>query len=258
MSLEWIDSLGVIAINRVTRLGKLGVFMIDAIKTLFQTRFKTKKFFEQALHIGVNSWSVVFLTGASVGSVLAYQSYIGLHRFGGESYIGPVVFLAMTREFGPVLSALMVAARAGSAMTAEIGTMRITEQIDALKTLCIDTNQYLIVPRIVATTIMMPFLALFCAMVGVYAGYLVSIHVLNVNPEMYMKSIKENVELFDITSGMIKATVFGFLLSWIATYKGFTTHGGAKGVGLSTTQSVVMASVTIFISDYILTAWMFN
>ena len=256
--MEWIDFLGETTLDHIARLGRLGLFMIETLRALFKTKFKTKKFFDQALHIGVNSWSVVTLTGASVGSVLAYQSYIGLHRFGGEQYIGPLVFLAMTREFGPVLAALMVAARAGSAMTAEIGTMRITEQIDALRTLCIDTQQYLIVPRVTATTFMLPFLSLLCSLVGIYAGYLVSIHVLGVNSELYMKSIKENVVLFDITSGLIKATIFGYLLSWIATYKGFTTSGGAKGVGLATTQSVVLAAVPIFLSDYILTAWMFD
>jgi phospholipid/cholesterol/gamma-HCH transport system permease protein len=139
-------------------------------------------------------------------------------------------------------------------MTAEIGTMRISEQIDALKTLCINPFQYLITPRIVATTLILPFLSLFCSICGILTGYIVATRFLNVNPELYLKTIRENVEFSDIQNGLIKATVFGFLLSWIASYKGFTTSGGSKGVGLSTTQSVVYACVAIFITDYIMSA----
>ena len=238
-------------------MGVFIFFLNKAIKTLFTTKLKIKKTFYQAKNIGVDSSFVIFLTGTSVGSVLAYQSYIGLHRFGGEQFIGPVVFLSMAREFGPVLTAIMVIARAGSAITAEIGSMRISEQIDALQTLSIDTHQYLIVPRILASTIILPFLSLFCSLWGILGGYIVATKVLDINPELFLRTIRENVEVFDITSGLIKAVFFGFLFSWIATYKGFTTSGGSKGVGLSTTESVVYACVTIFISDYILTALMF-
>ena len=257
MILTALDFVGTRTMNAIGRLGYIALFMVDTLRTVTSTRFKIKKMFYQAQHVGVNSFSVIFLTGTSVGCVLAYQSYIGLHRFGGEQFIGPVVFLSMVREFGPVLAAIMVTGRAGSAMTAEIGTMRITEQIDALQTLCINVHQYLIVPRIVATTIILPFLALFCSLCGIIGGYIISVYMLNVNPEMYMRSVRENVELFDITSGLAKAAAFGFLLSWIASYKGFITTGGAKGVGIATTQSVVYASVAIFIADYILTALMF-
>ena len=257
MVIKTLDRLGIIAIDSCHQLGKLGLFLHKTLVALCTTKLKIKKTFEQLKHIGVDSFSVIFLTGASVGCVLAYQSYIALHRFGGEQFIGPVVFLSMVREFGPVLSAIMVTARAGSAMTAEIGTMRITEQIDALQTLCINTQQYLIVPRILCSTLILAPLSLFCSLCGIVAGYMISVYMLNVNPEMYMRSLRENVELFDITSGLFKATVFGFLLSWIATYKGFTTRGGAKGVGRSTTQSVVYACVVIFFADYVLTALMF-
>lgn len=252
-----LNRLGSVALHLSGRLGITTLFLVQSIKTLFTTQPKMRKIFFQMRHIGVNSSSVVFLTGTSVGSVLAYQSYIGLHRFGGEQFIGPVVFLAMVREFAPALTALMVAGRAGSAMTAEIGTMQITEQVDALRTLCINVHQYLIVPRIVATTFIIPFLSLFCALCGVLGGYIIGVHVLGVNSELFMRSIRENVDIFDITSGLFKATVFGFLLSWIGTYKGYTTKGGARGVGLSTTQSVVYSAVSIFVADYVLTALMF-
>ena len=208
--------------------------------------------------IGINSLSVVSLIGITGGAVLAIQSYIGLHRFGAEQFIGPVIFLSMVREFGPVFTAIMVIGRAGSAITAEIGTMRITEQIDALQTLNINTQQYLIVPRIIAGTITLPFLSIWCSVFGILAGYVTSVFILNINAETYMESIRSSAELSDILNGLMKALVFGFLLSLISTYKGFTTKGGAKGVGMATTQSVVFANVTIFVANYILTSLMFS
>lgn len=208
-------------------------------------------------YIGVNSAGVVVLIGITVGAALALQSYIGLERFGATQFIGPIVFIGMTREFGPVFTAIMVIGRAGSAMTSEIGTMRITEQIDALQTLCIDTKQYLIVPRLVAGTFILPFLSIFCTMFGIAAGYVVAVYVLGINPEIYYQTIIENVELSDITNGLIKATVFGFLLTIITTYKGFYAQGGARGVGIAITQSVVYSILTIVVADYILTALMF-
>ncbi len=258
MMVKVLDYLGATAIEYCTQLGTIALFFIDTIRTLFKTKPKFKKIFYQMNYIGVDSLVIIFLTGISVGAVLAVQSHIGLKRFGAEKFIGPVVFLSMSREFGPVLSAIMVAGRAGSAMTAEIGTMRITEQIDALKTLCINVKQYLIVPRLIAGTFILPFLSLFCTVCGVLSGYLVATGMLDVNAELYMEAIRESVVMFDITSGLIKATVFGFILSLIGTYKGYSTHGGSKDVGISTTQSVVYSSVTIIITDYILTSLMRN
>lgn len=209
-------------------------------------------------YIGVGSIIIVFLVGIAIGAVLAIQSYVGLERFGSTQFIGPIVFLSMTREFGPVFTAIMVIGRAGSAMTAELGSMRITEQIDALQTLCIDPLHYLVVPRVIASTIILPFLSMFCAFFGIMAGYVTAVYVLNINGETYMEAIRANVELSDIINGLIKATIFGALFSIIATYKGYFTRGGAKGLGLSTTQSVVFANVTIIIADYILTSIMFS
>ncbi|HBS48048.1 TPA: ABC transporter permease [Candidatus Dependentiae bacterium] len=257
MLLKFVDSIGEIAIEYCHNMGLAGIFLYETLISFFTTKLKINKVVYQINHIGVNSLSVVALTGACVGGILAYHTYSALHRFNGEQFISPIVFISMVREFGPVLSSIMVAGRAGSAMTAEIGTMKITEQIDALQTLCINVSQYLMIPRIVATTFIMPFLSMFCSLFGILAGYIVSIYLLNVNSEMYMRMIKQHTEMFDITSGLIKAACFGFILSWIATYKGYTTEGGAKGVGLSTTQSVVYACLSIFIADYILTALMF-
>jgi len=208
-------------------------------------------------YIGIGSVSIVFLVGIAIGAVLALQSYIGLERFGSTQFIGPIVFLSMAREFGPVFSALMVIGRAGSAMTAELGSMRISEQIDALQTLCINPMQYLVVPRVLASTLILPFLSIFCTFFGVMAGYVTAVYVLNINSEVYMETIRANAELSDIINGLIKSLFFGFLFSIIATYKGYFTRGGAKGLGISTTQSVVFANVTIILADYVLTSLMF-
>lgn len=256
MLLQMLDAVGSKVISSCEGAGRIVLFTYKALRTLLTTRLKTKKVFRQMNHIGVNSLSVVLLTGGAIGAILAFESYVGLHKFGAERFIGTLVFLSMAREFGPVISAIMVTGRAGSAMTAEIGTMRITEQLDALQTLCIDVNQYLIVPRLVATTLIMPFLSIFCTLCGAISGYIIAVYVLGVNAEMYMEAVREYAELADLTKGLWKAGVFGFLLSLISCYKGFLTHGGAKGVGIATTQSVVYANVTIFMADYILSSFM--
>ena len=257
MFIKIADFVGKTSMVAFDSVGSVGIFFYESLVTFFTTKPKIKKIFYQMSYIGIGSLSVIVLIGVTVGAVLAVQSYEGLHRFGAERFIGPIIFISMAREFGPVLTALMVIGRAGSAMTAEIGTMRITEQIDALQTLCINVKQYLIVPRIVASTIILPFLSVFCSFCGIWAGYFMSVHVLGINSEVYMESIRESVLVSDISNGLIKATFFGLLFSIISTYKGYITSGGAKGVGVSTTQSVVIANVTIFIADYILTSLMF-
>jgi phospholipid/cholesterol/gamma-HCH transport system permease protein len=193
------------------------------------------------------------LTGSFAGMVLALQSYIGFQRVGGEQFIGAVVALGMIRELGPVLSGLMVIGRAGSAIAAEIGTMQITEQIDALRTLRINTFQYLVVPRILASTIIMPFLTVFAMICGIIGGYITCVHVIGLNPEDYKSSIRTYVELGDIYGGLIKATAFGLLFSWTSTFKGYSTRGGARGVGIATTQAVVVSSILILAANYFLT-----
>jgi phospholipid/cholesterol/gamma-HCH transport system permease protein len=254
----FIDSLGKIVLDNCLYLGRIGLFTYDTIVTFFTTKLKVKKVLYQMQYIGVSSLLIVFLVGVAVGAVLALHSYTGLNRFGTTDYIGPIVFLAMTREFGPVFAAIMVIGRAGSAMTAELGSMRISEQIDALQTLCIDPMQYLVVPRVIASTIILPFLSIFCSFFGIVAGYIMSVYVLDINSETYMQAIRSYVEMSDIINGLYKAIIFGFLFSIISTYKGYITRGGAKGLGLATTQSVVYSNVTIIIADYILTSLMFT
>ena len=238
--------------------GFFSLFSAHVMITLFTTKLRLHKMFEQMRYIGIESLNIVILTGAFSGAVLAFQTYTGLKRFGAEGNIGPIVALSLTRELGPVLTGLMVTGRAGSAIAAEIGTMKITEQIDALKTLCIDVNQYLVVPRVLAGTIILPFLALFSMFIGIIGGYIITVHALHLNGVEYINQIRQFLELSDITGGLLKAGVFGFILSLVGCYKGYYTKGGAKGVGLATTQSVVVSSVLILISNYFLTALLFD
>ncbi len=250
---SFINRIGEITIHLCNLLGNFTLFLIRAARTLFTTRPQIYKIFFQANRIGVESSLIVMLTGLFSGMVFALQSYIGFQRVGGEQFIGSVVALGMIRELGPVLTGLMVTGRACSAIAAEIGTMRITEQIDALTTLRIDTFQFLVVPRILAGIFIVPCLTVFSMICGVVGGYIVCVHVLALSPEDYTNSIKAYVELWDIMGGLIKSCVFGLVLTWVGTYKGFYTHGGARGVGQATTQSVVLSSIMILILNYFLT-----
>lgn len=258
MVLRIAQIVGSKAIHLCDLIGQFSLFFFRSVVTLFSTQLRIRKLFEQMKHIGVDSINIILLTGAFSGAVLALQSYIGFKRFGAEEFIGPVVALSLTRELGPVLTGLMVTGRAGSAIAAELGTMQITEQIDALKTLNINVEQYLMIPRILGSTIILPFLTLFSMICGVIGGYVISVNVLGLNGEQYITQIKSFLELSDITGGLIKASVFGLILSWVGCYKGFYTTGGAKGVGIATTQSVVLSSILILISNYFLAATLFE
>lgn len=253
-----IEKLGSNVIQLCESLGKFVIFLYRAGVTLVTTKPKISKIFYQMNRIGVESFNIIVLTGTFAGMVFALQSYIGFQRVGGEQFIGALVALGMIRELGPVLSGLMVTGRAGSAIAAEIGTMSISEQIDALQTLRINVFQYLIVPRIIAGTIIMPFLTLFSMIFGIIGGYVVCVYILNLSPEDYHSSIRNYVEMTDIYGGLVKACCFGFIFSWVGSYKGYYTRGGAYGVGLATTQSVVQSSIMILIANYFLTKLLEN
>lgn len=253
MFIQFAETIGVHIIHMLNYIGRFTLFLTTIIHTIFTTKLKIKKTMMQMNLIGVESLPIVLLTGSFTGMVFALQSYIGFQRVGGEQFIGVVVALGIIRELGPVLTGLMVTGRAGSAIAAEIGTMRITEQIDALRTLRINVFQYLIAPRIIAGTVIFPFLTLFTMICGIIGGYVVCVYVLLLSPEDYINSIKTYVELADIRSGLIKATVFGFILTLVGTYKGYYTSGGAHGVGVATTKSVVTSSIMILIANYFIT-----
>jgi phospholipid/cholesterol/gamma-HCH transport system permease protein len=254
--IEFVGYVGAQTIELCGLLGEFTLFLLYAVRIALTTKLKVSKLFTQANDIGVNSLGIVLLTGAFTGMVFALQSYIGFQRVGGEQFIGAVVALGMIRELGPVLTALMVTGRAGSAIAAEIGTMRITEQLDALRTLRINTFQYLVTPRVIAGVFVLPCLALFAMLCGIAGGYIICVYVLSLSAEDYTNSIRTYVELRDITGGLTKSAFFGFILTIVGCYKGFSTTGGAYGVGLSTTQSVVVSSIMILISNYFLTKFL--
>ncbi len=221
-------------------------------------RLKVQKLITQMENIGVDSFVISVLTGVFAGAVLTLQTYNAFVKFGSENMIGPVVAISLTRELGPVLTGLMVAGRSGSGIAAEIGTMRITEQIDALETLCINVFQYLMIPRVLAGILILPFLTMFSMFFGIWGGYVIYVYWFGLNSIDFIEGIKKFLELSDITGGLIKSSVFGFILTSIGSFFGYYTRGGAKGVGISTTQCVVMASILILISNYFLALMLFE
>ncbi|MCE5193978.1 MAG: ABC transporter permease [Nitrospiraceae bacterium] len=255
---RFITSLGdkLIFIAEVT--GSVILLFISALKQMIIPPFEVKNTLKQIIEIGIKSMPVVFITAIFTGMVLALQSYTGFKRFSAESMVGTVVALSMTRELGPVLTGLIVAGRAGASMAAELGTMRVTEQIDALETLATNPVKYLIVPRMVAGIIMLPSLAVISDFIGIIGGYFVTVKVLGANSAVYWKKTWDYLELSDMYNGLIKACFFGLAIAIISCYKGFYTKGGAEGVGKATTGAVVMSSMTILISDYFLSVWLFQ
>ncbi len=237
--------------------GELLLLLVQTALWLIRPPFRFRVLFKQMEFVGVKSINVVILTGAFTGGVFALQSYHGFSLFGAESLVGSTVALALTRELGPVLTSLMVTGRAGSAMAAELGTMRVTEQIDALYVMAVNPVQYLVLPRIVASIFMLPLLTIIADFVGIVGGYVVGVGLLGINSGIFIAKIVEYVEFSDISMGLIKASFFGLIMALVGCYKGFYTTGGAAGVGRSTTQAVVLASVMILGFDYVLTAIMF-
>jgi len=252
-----IDALGRSVLYSVEEMGRIVLLFISVLGWMFRPPLRLRLIFKQMEFVGVRSIFVVVLTGMFTGMVMALQGYHGFRMFSAEGMVGATVALGMTRELGPVLTSLMVTARAGSAMAAEIGTMKVTEQVDALYVMAANPIQYLIVPRVIAGVIMVPFLTIISDFVGIVGGYFVGVGLLNINSGIFMKNITKMVELSDIFNGLVKAACFGLILSLVGCYKGFRTTGGAEGVGRATTEAVVLASITILISDYFLTALMF-
>jgi phospholipid/cholesterol/gamma-HCH transport system permease protein len=219
--------------------------------------YDVRELFRQMVKVGVSSIPVVFLTAMFTGMVMALQMFTVLRRINAESFVGSGVSLSMVRELAPVLTGLIVSGRAGSAMGAELGTMRVTEQIDALEVMATDPVHYLVVPRVWASTIMLPLLVLMGNGVGILGGYMVAVVLMGANPVTYTDRSFQFMDLNDLLSGLIKAAVFGFLLAAIGCQQGFYTSGGAEGVGRSTTSAVVVASIAILVADFFLTRLLF-
>lgn len=255
--MNFFEYIGRTAIHFVEELGSLALFFTHTLYWFIRPPVFVRQFFKQMEFIGVRSSTVVLLTGMFTGMVTALQSHYGFSLFGAEALVGSTTALGILRELGPVLASLMVTARAGSAITAEIGTMRVTEQVDALTVMAVNPYQYLIIPRIIAAIIMMPILTLLFDFIGIIGSYFVGVELLGIDKGIFMSRIVEYVDYEDLFSGLIKAAFFGAIFSIVGCYKGFTTTGGAEGVGKSTTNSVVISSVSILIADYFLTAIMF-
>ncbi|HMK33814.1 MAG TPA: ABC transporter permease [Desulfomonilaceae bacterium] len=242
----------------VEEVGRILILLGRSLLWLIRPPFRFTEFLRQFDFIGVQSVLLIVFTGGFTGMVSALQGYNGMHRYGAESMVGATVALALSRELGPVLAALMVVGRVGSAITAELGSMRNTQQVDALSSMAVDPIQYLVVPRIVAATLVLPVLALIFTFSGMVGAYLISTQSLAVDAGTFMAGIRYYLDLHDITHGMIKSVVFGLIISLVACYHGFYATGGARGVGNATTRGVVISSVLILVSDYAMTAIMFR
>ncbi len=252
-----LNALGLGVMWIVSEMGRMMLLFLESIIWTFRPPYRLFLIIKQMEFVGVKSTLVVIITGLFTGGVLALQTYYGFKMFSAESLVGATVGLSMTRELGPVLTSLMVTGRAGSAMAAEIGTMRVTEQIDALSVLAVNPVEYLFVPRVIAGVIMLPILTAISDFLGILGGYFVGVVLLGISSGAFINKLIQYVDLSDLYNGLIKAACFGLILTFVGCYKGYTTYGGAEGVGRATTQAVVMASAMILIADYFLTALMF-
>lgn len=255
--MNWLEKIGLLITNLIEEMGRIMMFFVETVGWIFRPPLNLRNIFKQMVEIGVNSAGVVIIMASFTGMVLALQSYTGFKRFNAESLVGTVVALSMTRELGPVLTGLMVSGRVGASMAAELGTMRVTEQIDALLTLATNPVKYLIVPRFIAALIVLPVLTVIADIVGIAGGYFIGVKLLGANPTVYIKRTKEYLEMDDIYGGLLKAAVFGIIIALIGCYQGFYTKGGAEGVGIATTRAVVLSSMLILISNYFITAFLF-
>jgi len=238
--------------------GRLTMFCASGVSQSIRPPFYLRLLARQCIDIGYYSLPVVGLTTLFSGMVLALQSYTGFARFSAEGAVATVVVLSMTRELGPVLAGLMVAGRIGAAMAAELGTMRVTEQIDALETLSTNPFKYLVAPRLIAGMSMLPILVIVGDIIGVFGGYLVGVYKLGFNPAAYLKNTMDFLEFMDVFSGLVKAAVFGFIIALMGCYNGYYSKGGAQGVGAATTNAVVSASILILTSNYLITELFFG
>jgi phospholipid/cholesterol/gamma-HCH transport system permease protein len=255
---RFLAAIGAAFLGFLAAAGRLAIFAGLALATALTPPFYFRAILLEMVNIGYFSLPVVGLTAVFTGMVLALQSYTGFSRFSAEGAVATVVVLSVTRELGPVISALMVAGRVGAAIAAEVGTMRVTDQIDALTTLSTDPLRYLVLPRLLAGIITLPVLVVIADIIGVFGGYLVGIYRLGFNPQAYLNGTWQHLETTDVVSGLVKAAVFGFIIALMGCYHGYHSRGGAEGVGQATTHAVVSASILILVVDYLITAAFFG
>ncbi|MFY9590183.1 MlaE family ABC transporter permease [Rickettsia endosymbiont of Halotydeus destructor] len=258
MILNIANLIGKRTIDIARNIGAFSLFSFAAVSSIVRPPIYFSLIYRQLLFIGFYSLPVVAMTTFFSGAVLALQSYTGFSRFSAESSIATVVVLSLTRELGPVLAGLMVAGRVGASIAAEIATMRVTEQVDALYTLSTNPIKYLVFPRVIAAVITLPCLVLIGDIVGVMGGYLVGVYKLNFNSISYLTNTFQYLESIDVISGLVKAGVFGLIISIVSCYSGYYSDKGAKGVGMATTLAVVNSSILILISNYLITELFFK
>ena len=250
--------IGASALDVMAGAGRFAIFMANALTHILRPPFFWKLFWVQVVRIGYNSLPVVALTSFFTGAVFALQIHGGSDGLNSETIIATIVALGMTRELGPVLTGLMVSGRSSAAIAAELGSMRVTEQIDALKTLTTDPYKYLIVPRLLAATLTMPLLVLVADIIGIIGGFVAATEALGFSASNYIKATSDFLDLNDVLSGMTKACLFGFIIAVIGCFQGFTSKGGAQGVGRAATNAVVLSSILILASNYVMTAVFFS
>jgi phospholipid/cholesterol/gamma-HCH transport system permease protein len=239
-------------IRKMDSFGTFIMFQLSLLPLIFKRPWRIKQIFEQIEIIGIGTFGVVFLVAIFTGLVQAVQLYHGFSKFGAENFIGYTIFYATVRELSPIFAGLMLISRSISSMAAELGTMRVTEQIDAIETLAVDSKKYLLIPRIIGATIALPLLVIAFDFIANIFAYFMAWLILDMNPVVYQDTITQLLKFSDIGTGVLKGLVYGYLVGSIGTYVGYHTKGGAKGVGISTTQAVVLASVTIFIANFFL------
>ena len=255
--MNFLQPIGSLFLSFLDTVGRLTLFTLTSVSHILRPPFYFRILGRQMIDIGFYSLPVVGLTAIFAGMVLALQSYTGFARFSAEGAVANVVVLSITRELGPVLAGLMVAGRIGASLAAEIGTMRVTEQIDALTTLSTNPIKYMVAPRLVAGVLMFPALVLVADIIGVFGGYIVAVYKLGFNASNYLQRTYNFLQAEDVNSGLVKAAVFGFIVTLMGCYHGYYSKGGAQGVGRATTNAVVSSSILILCFDYILTEMFF-
>ena len=250
LTLRPLEALGRHALDVVDALGRFGAFLVEALAALLTPPFKLWAFLSRIVFVGYRSLLIIILTGAFTGMVLGLQIFLTLSRFGSEAFLGPAVALSLIRELGPVLAALMITGRAGSALTAELGIMRISEQIDALTVMALNPMRYLVAPAVLAGVVTFPLMTAIFDVVGIFGGYVVGVELLGLSQGTYFGEMQTFVDMTDIMLGFWKSVSFGVIVTWVCTYKGFNVGHGAEGVSRATTQAVVLSSVLILVWDY--------
>lgn len=259
--MNFLQRIGVffieIVVEFLNKIGRFTVFILKSLRSIFSKKWYFKNIFNEFLEIGFYSLPVVSATAIFTGGVMALQTYAGSNRFGAESTVPAIVVLAITRELAPILVGLMVAGRVSTSIAAQLGTMRVTEQIDALYTLSTSPYKYIIFPKILASTVSMPILVLIADIIGIFGGTMASVFSLNFDLVMYMNNTISFLKVEDVYSGLIKSVAFGFIIAVAGCYHGFYSEGGAEGVGKATIRAIVTASILILLSNYLMTELFF-